>query len=585
MSVVVNHGNPFRAIGRSLFSWPTPKKALGLGLGIISLCLLASLPPKSCAFYPWWIVIGMWALCSYIYIAYYFLEPKELRPKLHWLVRAILCGLDIALFLPASFLLYVGLVKLGIWPIPTWMEARSLEAPQMLVLEDQLYTIIAQEKQVTRPSLGLDRNFDNIKNTTLFHLRNLQKTSDIVASQISQIQELCDYIQNLAMPKSKEEQESAILNLNRLLQALDQDFEKASKKLQITWKIKKKFLGSMVEELQTWQPPNLQTVNSSSQLPVPALYDLGNRSIAIQWNDQNIAWQHTMDLAQLIQFHQCTLQISEKAYELIVFRYPLVGNTFIEEGIKQKARFMIQPLQGHPISIRTQVRSFFHRVSLLGTVRGVRHQDIFLRLVSAFAQTYCQVSVPLVLLLLLLLGSLPVLELLRGVPAWICESIKRGFVFLDATTAIPIYAVISMIFIGIYDGKNFLSLFLCVGYFILPSFYKAIQRQVTHYKTTYYLSRLSLGFSDTAILYRFIIRICRPMYWTYILYFFAVMILFETSFAYLKAGAASELSLGIFLYASRFKWTMETYSTMIVTIVIIYFFCRISTQISKMELT
>ena len=49
------------------------------------------------------------------------------------------------------------------------------------------------------------------------------------------------------------------------------------------------------------------------------------------------------------------------------------------------------------------------------------------------------------------------------------------------------------------------------------------------------------------IAYHFITREARQLYIIYLLYFCANMILFETSFAYLKGGSPSELSLGIFI--------------------------------------
>ena len=80
--------------------------------------------------------------------------------------------------------------------------------------------------------------------------------------------------------------------------------------------------------------------------------------------------------------------------------------------------------------------------------------------------------------------------------------------------------------------------------------------------------------SEGMIVRHFVFRECRLLYLVYMLYFCSTMVLFETSFAYLKGGSPSELSLGIFLYHSRHAWGMGTFGTIAILVSLIYMFCR-----------
>ncbi len=560
---------------------------------MLGIFLFWALPLGACKLYPWWIPIGMFCLFSYFYGIYYFFRDSSIQ-KLCLGMRIFLCILDIFLFIPAAFLVFVFWVKFGGYDIPIIFERKAMSAKQMLVVSNNLYTIFAQETKLPiLSSANPSRDFDNFKSTLLFQLR-LLKRGHLEDSQIFlNLNNAEKKIQEWEYPKTLEDKKNLTNEFKITLENLTIFFAQLTdKKLSWNWSNKKKLLFQsllQIEEFPLFTTP--EEKSNQKKIPIPELYWSSDDMIKIYWQDQDRNLEICLNLNEkkqkgfLKEYHSITLKFLANSptfslyhYQFELQRYPKSGNTFLEEGIKKHLEISVQPKEIAPLSFYTQYNSFFHRLNLLGTTHGIRNQDIFFRFVSAFDQIYMRWSVFWVILVLLILGSLPILNLSQSAPKYLLNAIKYIFQLLQHSTGIPIYIIISIIFIGLYDGKNFTALFICVGYFLLPSFYSEMDFQVSKYQQTFLLAKRSLGFSDKTIFYHFIFRESIALYLNYSLYFCATMILFETSFAYLKGGAPSELSLGIFLYLNQNNWTTETYSCIIVVVSTIYFFCRMASH-------
>ena len=190
-----------------------------------------------------------------------------------------------------------------------------------------------------------------------------------------------------------------------------------------------------------------------------------NKQLYIYWKEQNIYYKYNIPD---IEYHNITYNIVGKTYTIHIHRYPGIKNIYIEQALQQAKNDTIQPIETDMPDSFTKYTNLFFRPSLLGTKGGVRNQDIFY-VMFAFQETYCKTTIPIILFLLCLLASWYILYLLHKCQngSTLCQTITT---LLKYTTAIPIYVIIAIIFIGIYDGKNFHILFTLSGLFFTSKF-------------------------------------------------------------------------------------------------------------------
>ena len=564
------------------YGWPRLSRAnvlLITGCFLPGMILILLLPPGAFDLYPWWLPITTLCAFAYIYSQRYFFGKSDYQ--LHIAVRSVFCCLDIALFLPFSFFLYVAASQVGCWQVPHFFEKKVMQSRQMIVIGNDLYAIAAHAEKSSRGNARLSpaHKYDNIRHGLLFQLRRLAKAAGderalpALASLRRELQR--DFPEAAALRQQWQQR------LSKHLAALtSQIAANGNKKMRWQGRIITRQAQEALRQIALLPGPMPAPPPRQQPLPVPELFAGAGRALTLYWHHRGQWLRYSLALDRQIagipaqSYHQLRLTLPRADYSLQLHRYPRIGPVYIEEGIKQRQQLSIQPGTSNGPSWTESYRSFFKRLSLLGTVGGVRHQDIFLRIVSACRRNYFRWSVPVVILALLLLGSLPVFELAERVPRLFGKIVALIFSLIEHSTAIPLYVVIAIIFIGIYDGKNFTALFAIIGYFLLPGLYRHIRRQVDSYQNCFLGARRTLGMADTKIILDFVWRELRPIYLVYLLYFCATMVLCETSFAYLQGGAPAELSLGIFLYHSRHRWTTETYATIIALVTLIYMFCR-----------
>ncbi|HNZ66973.1 MAG TPA: hypothetical protein PKM32_06340, partial [Planctomycetota bacterium] len=528
---------------------------------ILFLCHIST-PSNAYTLYPWWLIPTLLYIFAYIFFRYYFYKKHSLRRP--FLVLFYMC--DTLLFIPCTFLIYTMGVQWNIFQPPVHFEKNICQPSQMIVFQNSLFTAytkpIIQKKQ---NKIDTKRTFQSWKRNFQFQLRLLERTTKTTTS-------LYVWLQDQKHPETQQQFENMVQELKLYYSQYAQKTKKILENKNKTWMwtAQEKSIQKYIQEFQSTDYFPIQIISKPVPPPLMQLY-IKNKQLYIYWKEQNIYYKYNIPD---IEYHNITYNIVGKTYTIHIHRYPGIKNIYIEQALQQAKNDTIQPIETDMPDSFTKYTNLFFRPSLLGTKGGVRNQDIFLRHVAAFQETYCKTTIPIILFLLCLLASWPILYLLPQVPKWITTLCQTITTLLKYTTAIPIYVIIAIIFIGIYDGKNFHILFTLVGYFLLPNLTQQIYRSVQTYKETYYPTKISLGFSPIMIAYHFITREARQLYIIYLLYFCANMILFETSFAYLKGGSPSELSLGIFLYASRNQWTMETYATIIILVSILYFFSR-----------
>lgn len=533
------------------------------GLVIVFIIYFCLVPIYASQLYPWWMLPFLAYIFCFGLFRYYFITHKNIL--LFFRIFFYIC--DVMLFVPCAFLIYVIGVQWGIFTTPVFFEKSVCHATQMIVHKNSLYVAESKCIAVKKTSINnSDRFFQTWKQSILFQVRSIEKNTQQESS-------FHTWLQALEMPKNSEEHVQVI---DQLRQNYDNFFTDASKIIKKAWflKSKDKAIRKQMQEFIDWNfNATVQNVNKKIE-PLVYLYE-SKGELNLYWKEIGTEEENLYkEVVTWNKNHNIKIVVPNKWYTIEIRRYPAIKNVFLEESMPNNITVTIDPKISRFPNSYIRFYNIFKRPSLLGTKGGVRNQDIFLRLVTAFQETYFQYSIPIILLIVCILASWSVLYFIPTIPNKVINVLQAFFHTLQYTTAVPVYVLIGIIFIGIYDGKNFHILFALVGYFLLPSLSQQIYNAVVKYYETYYPTKIAIGFSETTIAYHFITREAKSLYIIYLLYFCANMILFETSFAYLKGGAPSELSLGIFLYAARNQWTIETYATVIVLVSILYFFAR-----------
>ena len=432
-----------------LDKWLSDRPRFSLGLICVASGMLGLSLIPDYALYPWWILVLSGALFLYVSVAHYFLSPVSRR--LNVSARMVLCLADCSLSLPFAFFLYTVAVGMGVFGVPSFFERKALSRGQMIVVQESLYAIDAQFHEVKRERKENPKSvFADTRNSLLFQLRSVNA---ILSSPEARaiFHEMEGRLQAMPFPENVQNRDAAVGAIREDLRRLDEKMQKAENRIKFRWKISGRSLSKGIDALAALSL-DMPEIVQRGPLPVPEIYAEEGKLI-ILWKAEDKPWQCSLRLDQTIdgvpleRHHSLQIVPEGEAYRFHLRRYPYVEGTYLEEGLKTKGEIAIKPIPAGRLSWGTRYRTFFARISLLGSSGGIRHQDIFLRIVTALTTTYFRGSVPVILLSMFFLASLPVLELLERKIFGMVRLIRFFFTLLEHTTSIPIYVVIGIVFI------------------------------------------------------------------------------------------------------------------------------------------